>query len=123
MNLEDVHAVLRDEDRRAVVRRLANTEETALAIDELVGAVSHSRGGGDERPAEQLRASLHHCHLPKLREYDIVDYDAEENCVRPGPHLSVVATVGAAASTAFSGAGDQAIGRDVATAGPGGEQA
>ncbi|EMA04277.1 hypothetical protein SAMN05443574_1352 [Haloarcula vallismortis] len=122
MNLEDVHDVLRSEDRRAVVRRLANTEATSLALDELAQAVGDfARDGDGDR--EQLCASLHHWHLPKLSQYDIVDYDAETGCVRSGPHLPIVATVGTAASSAFSGAGDRVSDRDTVPARQEGERA
>jgi hypothetical protein len=43
-----------------------------------------------EPVVQDVRLSLIHNHLPKLDEWDIVEYDRSAMTVQPGPKLNVV---------------------------------
>lgn len=74
--------VLADEQRREVVRILAR-RPGPISRDAMA---RHVRGAGETVDHETTRATrLHHCDLPKLAEYDVVAYDAEQGVVTAGP--------------------------------------
>ena len=65
--------------RRTVLAVLADREEP-MACEDLAAAV-HRRGRHVDHPStavEDVRASLHHSHLPKLDDAGLVSYDADE---------------------------------------------
>ncbi|WP_290810268.1 hypothetical protein [Halovivax sp.] len=91
----------RDEPRRialAVIER----ERRALTLNDLTRAVAEERHGapitdvpGDD--VNRIHLSLHHRHVPKLSDADVVEYDRERGLVEPtdrfdrlGPHLSAI---------------------------------
>ncbi|MHC3436742.1 DUF7344 domain-containing protein [Natrialbaceae archaeon A-gly3] len=78
----DVFDLLADSRRRHTLTVLARTES---AVDESTLA-SHVREL--EPSAESLRdlhLELRHCHLPKLADYGVLEYDHEEGIVDRGP--------------------------------------
>ena len=79
--------LLGDGTRRRALAELQATDG-AMSLDELAEATaSRAEDVPSERvPAdrwEQTAASLHHCHLPKLADAGIVEYDLAENYVEP----------------------------------------
>jgi hypothetical protein len=79
--------LLRDERRRYALAVLS-TVESQMSLDELAESVAarELRAGADDVRAEtvdQVALTLHHVHLSKLSEFDIVDYDSQTNVVTP----------------------------------------
>lgn len=79
--------LLGDGTRRRALAALQATDG-AISLDELAEATA-SRAE-DVTPGElsadrweRTAASLHHCHLPKLADAGVVDYDIVENQVEP----------------------------------------
>lgn len=83
--LETIASLLSDRRRRSVVAALS--ERTApVPLQELAATVAarDTETEADDAPAESkeiVGMDLHHVHLPKLAEHDIVDYDREANLV------------------------------------------
>ena len=79
--------LLGDGTRRRALAALQATDGT-MSLDELAEATA-SRA--EDVPSEEVSAhrwertaaSLHHCHLPKLADAGIVEYDLAENQVEP----------------------------------------
>ena len=71
------HEVLSSGRRRRVLSVLSETD-LPISVAELARVVSTREYESDEQ-RERLQIELHHVHLPKLQELNIVDYD-EESC-------------------------------------------
>ncbi|WP_340100657.1 DUF7344 domain-containing protein [Salinibaculum salinum] len=78
LTISEQHEVLSSGRRRRVLSVLS---ESNLPIDvaELARAVSTREYESDEsdEQRERLQIELHHVHLPKLQELNVVDYDKE----------------------------------------------
>lgn len=79
-----LEAILSDE-RCQYVTTVLSTADGSLSLDELAAAVAVLERGEPERTngefLESVRISLHHVHLPKLAEADVVGYDADAHVV------------------------------------------
>lgn len=79
---DDVRACVRDETRRAVLDILASrpgpVARSALAREL---AARETSGSPSESAVSDVEVQLHHVHLPKLDEADLVDYDADAETV------------------------------------------
>lgn len=82
---DQTFAALADTHRREILLALATRGTDAPALDVLT-AVS----GAD---SESLRLSLHHTHLPKLADADLVEWDRDVLEVSRGPAFDDVAPV------------------------------
>jgi len=62
---------------------LAPSVEDSHSLESLATQVTQIEQGADlgARPAHRVCLYLHHVHLPKLDEADIVEYDAQRNIV------------------------------------------
>jgi hypothetical protein len=78
-----VHSALADEHRRAVLRTLHGAGEE-MTLDTLADEVTQhvQMGRVDEPSRERVRIALHHVHLPKLDECELLDYDPQQRRVR-----------------------------------------
>ena len=81
-------SVLAAEHRRLAVEALSG-REGPIPLSALAAAVA-DRGteGPSERSEREIATALHHVHLPKLDDADLVDYDAAATTVtaaRTGP--------------------------------------
>ena len=76
------HRVLASDRRRHVLDIVA-TRSRPVALDSLAAAVLAREGAdpADGEAREHAAISLHHVHLPLLDDYDVLEYDAEENRV------------------------------------------
>lgn len=79
-------AVANDE-RRAVLRSLNHTDETAMEFDALVDqVVEHTRegvgGSLEEDHRQRVRTRLYHSHLPKLEACGLITRDSDTEQVR-----------------------------------------
>lgn len=96
IGLDTIHEALADEQRRAIIRHLAATDGQWIGVDELVRALGHS-----DVAAGTLRGVLENNHLQLLHQYQIVEYDDEEDRVRADRHHHLVERVHMAAATTF----------------------
>lgn len=83
--------LLAPERRRAVMRALMEDPNATHRVDDIVNAIQETYGEVDESVSDQryLRSSLHHTHLPKLDDAEVVEYDADRGTVqyRGDPHI------------------------------------
>lgn len=75
--------LLAPERRRAVMRTLMEEPNATHRVDDVVAALQESCGlvDGVDNPA-YLRSSLHHTHLPKLDDAEVVEYDPSDGTVQ-----------------------------------------
>ncbi|WP_290812156.1 hypothetical protein [Halovivax sp.] len=79
------HALLADSRRRRLLAHLRRHRQSSLA--ECVRAIVEREGKrslADDGARERVAISLVHDHLPRLADYDIVEYDAEARTVSVG---------------------------------------
>lgn len=99
VEVDSVFAVLSNERRRRVLRHLFEPRSSAT-VTELVDRLVTAELNGHDRPeelTERITISLHHIHLPKLAESNLVDFDHEsgevtlnEAAAAIEPHLALV---------------------------------
>ena len=80
----DRYRLLASDERRAVIAVLADEEEPVDLSDLAAAVAARADGVSGEREA---KATLHHCHLPKLEAAAVVDYDADTRRVEASPSL------------------------------------
>ena len=91
--LDDILTVLSSSRRRMVCRSLASVEETTLDwLAESVAAVENNKDVASVTGKERKRVyvSLYQLHLPKLDDYNVVDFSKQRKTVRQGPLFSTV---------------------------------
>jgi hypothetical protein len=73
------------------MRALMDEPNATHRIDDIVNAIEETYGDGGEGSSNRtyLRSSLHHTHLPKLDDAEVVEYDADDGTVqyRGDPHI------------------------------------
>lgn len=85
-SLNLIFTLLSNQRRRRVVTVLLE-RESPIALHELVTAVASWETDETEWAdvsadlTDEVAAALHHVHLPKLDEADLIDYDTETNAV------------------------------------------
>lgn len=81
---DDVSRVLENRHRRYVLYCL-KTSETPMALadlaDDLVRWETDASPAAVQDVREKVYLSLYHCHLPKLANVGLVDFDADRNLV------------------------------------------
>ena len=82
-----VLSAVADEHRRAILTAVNNAPEKTLEYDVLVDCVAdrvrnEGTNWGPDEHRQRVRIALHHTHLPKLEEAQIIDYDAETRHVQ-----------------------------------------
>ena len=75
--------------RRRYVLEYLTAHDEVLTLEELAEWVA-TQDEGDVTDAEAVAIALHHWHLPKLTEADLVDYDSTTRTVEPGSKLGDV---------------------------------
>lgn len=80
-------AAVANDHRRAILDSLTSASERALDYDTLVDRVADRlREEGTEQASDEhrqrVRITLHHTHLPKLKEIRVIDYEAETGHVQ-----------------------------------------
>lgn len=82
--LTDAFRVLQNRRRRYVLRCL-KTSETPMALadlaDELVRWETDASPSAVQDVRERLYTSLYHCHLPKLANKGLIEFDTDQNLV------------------------------------------
>ena len=84
---DTILSVVANEHRRAILDALDNASEKTLAYDALVTHVADRVRDEDAKRVsdehrQRVRIALHHTHLPKLEEAQIIDYEAETGHVQ-----------------------------------------
>lgn len=92
---DDAFHLLQNSRRRAVLRYiLAEEKEQYVMRDvaEAVAAWEHNTTVAQLTSAERQPAyiSLYQSHLPKLAEYDIIDYDQNRGFIKPRPRIALL---------------------------------
>ncbi|WP_233563503.1 hypothetical protein [Haloarcula sp. Atlit-7R] len=77
--------LLTNQQRRQILRRVADTPD-GTTVDQLT---QHLRGADSLQPdgngsVEHRGIELHHIHLPKLQEANVVEYDTDQGTVHRG---------------------------------------
>ena len=75
----DRHRLLLAERRRVVLDVLSE-RLTPMSVDKPADAVEAKETGTDasvEQSVHRVRVSLHHAHLPKMADMDVIDYDPD----------------------------------------------
>jgi len=74
-----------DRNRRAIIRQLRRAEHDETTVDTLVDQLHGGESAtGYDPPSDRdaLLAQLHHNHLPKLADRDVIDFDPTDGTVR-----------------------------------------
>ncbi|MFH5797621.1 hypothetical protein [Haladaptatus sp. CMAA 1911] len=79
-DLSNAFDALQRPERRAVLSFLHESGTDTIDLNELSDHVS-SRLSGTDEPV--VRSILHHHHLPKLADFEFIDYDRTSRVVRP----------------------------------------
>ena len=82
-----IHGILANERRRAVIEQLDASAGT-VTVRDLSASIAESETGESPPPArvrESVYTSLHQTHLPKLHEVGVVEYDRERSLVHLRP--------------------------------------
>ncbi len=86
-SFDDIFKLLSEKRRRYAVHYLSSTPEGVATLSDLVEQVATwetetSAGDVPEDYRRRVEASLHHTHLPKLDDANIIDYDPRSESVR-----------------------------------------
>lgn len=75
--------LLAPERRRAVVHTLMEAPNATHSVEDVVDAIRETYELSDDAGSPAyLRSSLHHTHLPKLDDADVVEYDPHDGTIR-----------------------------------------
>ena len=88
-------AVLSDPYRFHVCRYLAREDDVVVTLEELTWTVADAERSGTDATVSKfderrIATTLHHVHLPKLDDADVVEYDHESLTVRADSGLEIV---------------------------------
>ncbi|MFC7139151.1 hypothetical protein ACFQMA_04775 [Halosimplex aquaticum] len=88
LSRDGIFDLLAEQRRRYVVAYL-DEAEASVAVTDLARRIVQweSEQSSSDPDPEAVSRSLHHCHLPKLEDADVVAYDADTTEVRPGPNF------------------------------------
>lgn len=86
-SFDDIFKLLSEKRRRYAIHHLSTTPEGVATLSDLVEQVAAwetetSVGDVPDDYRKRVEASLHHTHLPKLDDANIIDYDARSESVR-----------------------------------------
>lgn len=86
-SFDDVFDLLAATRRRYAIHYLSKTDDGVATLEDLVDAVASwetetSPGDVPDDFRRRVEASLHHTHLPKLADANIIDYDSRSESVR-----------------------------------------
>lgn len=68
-------------ERRRILLDVLDDRPTPIDLDALAEAVETRENGSEPETVQQVAIALHHNHLPKLAELDVVEYDPETRIV------------------------------------------
>lgn len=83
LSIDCVLDLLRDPVRRQTVAYCVNASDRILTVDELADHLADEREPSRDRlTRESIAAELHHHHLPKLADEDVIEFDHRSGHVR-----------------------------------------
>lgn len=78
--------LLADRRRRYVLYYLQTASDDVVGFDAVVTQIANWETSLETEPTndhrEEIEIALHHNHLPKLEDHDIIDYDSESEMIR-----------------------------------------
>jgi len=80
-------------ERRRLALAVLSERDAPLGLDDLATAVATRQsddGAPENEVIDRTAVSLHHVHLPRLGDADVVDYDAGARRVDDAKHVSAV---------------------------------
>ena len=89
--VSDLYNVLSNPLRRALLEYFHASDEKTASLEDLVSHVrqySFDARSVRSDDASFVRTQLHHVHLPKLDEHDVIEYDPRSSTVRYRPDPS-----------------------------------
>ena len=82
---DPISMILADRRRRHVLTALASGADRDSSFDDLAVAVTAfervGRSGSPSDSSSEVAISLHHCHLPKLADAGVLEYDRDAEAV------------------------------------------
>lgn len=89
LELDEVFGLLKNRRRRDVLRHLAGTEET-MRLGELAERIAARECEKDvsqitSKERKRVYVSLYQCHMPKLADAGVVNYDKARGTIERGP--------------------------------------
>ncbi len=82
VGLDELFRVLADGQRRRLLAYLDRTEDDVAAFSELVEHAADESVAVSNEDRERVAVNLHHNHLPKLEDANLVEYDPRSETVR-----------------------------------------
>ena len=83
---DTVVAALADHRRRAVLTYFQQAQSGDATVEELASSLAERDDGQSSTPPDtegrNIRISLHHTHLPKLADANLISYDPDQGRVR-----------------------------------------
>jgi hypothetical protein len=92
LSADERHDLLAAERRRVVLEALVDREEPVALVDlaEWVAARETDAATPGEDATERVAVSLHHVHLPRMADLNVLDYDAAANRVEAVDDLALL---------------------------------
>lgn len=95
LSTDEVYSLLSNERRRLVISLLSDKGQEVEMRDITTQVACIETGSRTDTVSSKERkrthVSLYQCHLPKLDEAGVIDWDKDRGWIAPGPHLSEVA--------------------------------
>lgn len=87
LSLDATLDVLSVADRRTILATLVEAPDNVVTLDELVNQLVEQKAerSGELPSPDHLEMQIHHLHLPKLAEVDLVEYDVRSEEIRYWP--------------------------------------
>jgi hypothetical protein len=76
--LDALFEILANQQRRYTLYHLSKMKGVTITLSELIDVLVQDVTA----TRTQLRLELHHCHLPKLADYNIIEYDPRSQTIR-----------------------------------------
>ena len=92
ISIDEALRLLADRRRRQILIHLQASGDEAVSVDELAAAIADrasASGDGHEDAVHRTAIELHHRHLPRLADADLVDFDATDATVSYRPDAPV----------------------------------
>lgn len=82
VNTDDLFELLSNRRRRYVLSYLQSMDDTVMELAELGEWLLTQEADRENNQHDAVAIALHHIHLPKMAECEIIDYNASKNTIR-----------------------------------------
>lgn len=88
LSLDAIFELLAHRQRRDMLRYLSDSPDNTATVDDVTSHLidRESQRTSKQPGRDQIEIALHHVHLPKLTEADIIAYDPRSRELRYWPH-------------------------------------